>query len=842
MKTIDANAMSRFGCSNMKSNNRCNNRPKEIQCDVPCINITLRSDCKLHSNQYNYVQKEDAQNEHKSVPQSREYLTRTNMSELDLSNKKNHSICFNADNHFNVLQTVRMKYEAKLGRPDTQQFSSLNNHTAFDVTNNLDVSQLGGRSGTQYNQDIEQSTFTSTPQIAYGRQSFLRYPFHSTKIWNDTTDSKPISSEINSTVLEKADQKDKLETNFDVDTFDVKSNLKSSKKVSWKDLSQIMLQNDKKKDLVNLEKFDTGKQNFSYVPRENNKSLLQNLMTFRNTDLNSKSINAFVNSKFQRIENSLRSTDYKYSICTNRIPYITKNLIDNDKIENSVCTNRVCNISENNYGKHISLEERTCNQITEKKHKKTCTDIKCTNDVTTNTLVKFANTDCCNEENKEKCCMKTIDIALDTLQDMSNKIKKLQDKSSIKQYSQDCHYQEVRCKNMDCNYSNGRYEVALLECKHNSVKPSELMTPDCMKMLQEIKEYTKILEEQLTIIDKNIKIKKKTIEKLVPTVEYTMDLKYNQDIYNTRQQKDTITQNPEKRNICIQEPSKDYVNCAQYTIEQIEEKNKYQKEEKQGSKNCKMENCNVNVDDQIKRQDDTKTTQHVKVQCVRSFHIIDPLNCRPISACICNEGVNVSDNKSDGCVQNCIAGKNLTQRMDKTMIDKLILDSIKVKNVRTNLMNVSDEQESLTCEEKAIMMLLLAKSISNKCLKSKYKKSELINFRPKCITNSCISCHQRLVKCKSKRKMQIPVVFKQSKPTKCRIEENIYSNQNRHEYFPKQLENENQLTNSMTVCTQSSNLHITTATSVSRISISTKSRVDNVTEEKRPRGDACILS
>nr|XP_034195948.1 centrosomal protein of 135 kDa isoform X3 [Osmia lignaria] len=750
MKMVDDIAVSRFGYLKVESNYRCNNRPKEIQRDVPCINIILRSDCKMHSNQYNYVQKENAQNENKPEPRNNEDLVKTNVqrptvSGLNSPGTKYNSTYFNTDNHFDVLQTLGMKY----------------NYTAFDIENKLNVSQsVGVQNKAQCNQGTKQLASNSTSKIRYSSPLFSYYPVHSTEISND------------SKALDNA----------------------AKKRLAFSKNSNVVL---------------------------------------------------------------------------------------NDKIANIVCTNKSYNISKNNYDKYTSLEESTFNKTIsrnkkltkflhqddinfctdttctktncsasttkrENKHKSTHTDIKCMHDVTTSTLLKSTENFHYNRE-REKKCINTIDTALDTVQNMLKGVKKFEDKDIDKQNAENYHYQEVRCKNMGCNYLNAVHDVAVSKYKQNCANLAEIIKPEYVKMLQEIKEQTMALEEQLIIMNKNMKIKKRTIEKLMSAPEY-------QDTYNTEQQRDIITQNPEKRNICVQEPSEStsYVNCMQYTTLKPEKDNdeqdikkqdvalKKSKHKREVEQNCKNFTGQQENKDHRKDINNFKRTHNVQIQCIRSFHIIDASSFKSFSTST-SKKVNPANNKNkvyyiSRRVQSSLTSKeNLrSQRINKTMLDKLIINAVEMNNK-----GINDEQESLTYEEKAIMMLLLAKSISNKCLKSKHKKSELINFKPKCIIDSCIPCDQRLVKCKlSKRKMQIPVVFKQSKPIKYNDEQNIYSNQNSCECLPLQSEN-NLVT---TVCTQSSNLQITTATSVSCTSFNNRIIVDNVIEERRTRGDACILS
>lgn len=121
MKIINPVTISHSGYLNLQ-NYRCSNHAKHVHCDVPCINIILRSDCKMHSSLYNYLQKEnpqqDLQNENPSLFQVNENSMKVDFKALNTSqfnsfNEKYNNTAFNTENCFNVSQLLGMQYEKK---------------------------------------------------------------------------------------------------------------------------------------------------------------------------------------------------------------------------------------------------------------------------------------------------------------------------------------------------------------------------------------------------------------------------------------------------------------------------------------------------------------------------------------------------------------------------------------------------------------------------------------------------------------------------------------------------------------------------------------------------------
>lgn len=174
------------------------------------------------------------------------------------------------------------------------------------------------------------------------------------------------------------------------------------------------------------------------------------------------------------------------------------------------------------------------------------------------------------------------------------------------------------------------------------------------------------------------------------------------------------------------------------------------------------------------------------------------------------------------------SNRNLLKRHEKRT--RLSGCTISLGNVNQNRSN---------CLDKTLTMLFLTKGVNNSYLKSRYKRMKFKNFKPKCLMNETNNKNSEKSK---RRRSQVPSVFRQLKPVQCKIERSESTGNNENICCRIRNQPSCKMSNLLnTVCTQSSNLYITTATSVSRVSFVNNS--DDYDKENIPdRSGACILS
>ncbi|XP_076646479.1 uncharacterized protein LOC143355511 [Halictus rubicundus] len=528
----------------------------------------------------------------------------------------------------------------------------------------------------------------------------------------------------------------------------------------------------------------------------------------------------------------------------------------------------------------------------------------------------------------------TVSTAMDTLEGMLLGIKNYHDKSRMKYGMQEYQHSDVKCRNLDCNVAT--------DVNHNSV---DCMKPECIRMLEEIKECTKTLEEQLAIMNKSIKVKK------------------------SKQKKDTVTQEPEKENVCVQEPSFNdfkFVKCTQ----NLEMKLKNNVDSKKGklvdksfqgdndesrrlkefhgelccsgreSNNFTKETMLQNDKKMAKLEELKCCTAREKVryfkketllQCDKGITKLEELKCcREDCSNSCSERERIhnvnkktllksdkkikkleeskccrednpkytseqerihnskkllqkSENKDNSSTNEssslktikignysfgstqfepltasvgddkdlsekiCLcpfpdrtsifSNRNLLKRQEKkTRLSGLISQPLK-KERSISLGNIN--QNLSNCPEKTMVMLFLTKGVNNSYLKSRYKRIEFNNFKPKCLMNETNNKNYGKSK---RRRIQVPAVLRQLKSVQCKIVCSESTENNEKICFHATNQPSCKMSNLLTtVCTQSSNLYITTATSVSRVSFVNNS--DDYDKENIPdRPGACILS
>ncbi|CAL7945382.1 unnamed protein product [Xylocopa violacea] len=637
------------------------------------------------------------------------------------------------------------------------------------------------------------------------------------------------------------------------------------------------------------------------------------------TNLESKPLNILADSKFRIVENCLKPMN-----CTPRREFFYTNsftpantdgkLVENSEFEYTVCSNRAEDFYNMNYEKskasitfeksaleskkltnlsvqkntdfctNASCKETNCSVLnTEQQCERTCTvsNTKSTNYTSLKVKKDFPRKEC------ESKCIGTIDSVLHMLQSMVKEAKKCNDKDTTKLNEKDYQLKEVRCKNADCNTS-GKNETSM-ELKGNPVNPLELMRPECTKILQEIKKHTEMLEEQLVIINKSLRGRRK-----YATLES----------WNIKQQKNIKTQNPEKKNVYVQEPCLcdhiKYTQCSQLKLENNYHLQHIEKNDVTLQRVDKFNTCGKDRVDKCLWKNGVKSLKcynNAQIQCVRSMssHVFNSWSTtmspfRPVATStpkkenppktkessyhisICTQTVSTPIKESFELME----GEKITSTPEKvnptkkkggpchisiytpitsipeeclgrTQVEKIITNETKCCSIEKNdeavdTVCVNEKELYSTCEKNAVVMLLLANAVNSKCSKSKYKKSEFLNFRPRCVTNSCTKFDQRLIKCRlSKRKMQIPVVFKLSS-VRCKTED-IPSNRSNNKHSTKRSTNNCTISDLKTdAYTQSSNLKITTATSVPCIAFTNRSRIENIDEERIMSKEGCILS
>ncbi|KAK1118898.1 hypothetical protein K0M31_014668 [Melipona bicolor] len=576
-------------------------------------------------------------------------------------------------------------------------------------------------------------------------------------------------------------------------------------------------------------------------------------------------------------------------------PDVTKNVMKHNEFKNTICINR----SIDEITKVIKYERSKFNKnmLVTKKLKNlsipesmdicsiaNCDEINCSilnpkRDEYDNKYSSIKKHSECEDK-----CINTIDSSLNILQNMLKDVKRFKDKAIKNSNDQNYQFKETKDKNMNCIDMNGGNEVILSKINRDSFNSVEIIGPKCRKMLQEIKKHAEILEEQLIFINKSIKAKKKRSEKS-----------------NVKQHRDMITQNPEKKNIYIQKSylqdnvkyslinqennfNSQHVKGQDIILSHIDKESMCKKDHNKKDKSCGRNDVKSMYSNNIS----PKCIKSAQVQCARSvsLHIFDLSNFKPIatstpkkinptgndetfhyiSVCTqttCTFEVNLqttqiekitsttefrnypikqenktanSANINEKRIFSCCNEKRITQT------NELKNYPIEHENKTINLINTNKEQVSSCCNEKAIIMPFLTKTVSNKCLKSKYKRSEFLNFRSRSLISPCVQCGQRLIKCKLfRRKKQMPIVFKLM--SEAYKSEDFRSNENSCDYENCSVYNCRVSNLVSTVCTQSSNLKITIATSVSRTSVSNPNNVKNFNKEKISRNEeSCILS
>ncbi|XP_017892990.2 uncharacterized protein LOC108632746, partial [Ceratina calcarata] len=419
----------------------------------------------------------------------------------------------------------------------------------------------------------------------------------------------------------------------------------------------------------------------------------------------------------------------------------------------------------------------------------------------------------------ENKCISTIDSALDILQSILHEVKRCRDQNATKH-----QLERMKCKKED------------RKNERDVFNPTEILRPECMKVLKEIKKHTETLEEHLLIMSKHVKIKRKGNDKTVPVLQSYCVMPH--------QTKDIVTQNPEKKNMFVQEPCPDFrklENDSDFkrndVVPQREMGKKSENEEDIG----KDENCKEIDIKPVKHKDYSKKIKNVEIQSVKSdgplFPTFDLLNL-PIatSTPIKQNQSKIEDNVccESSYAQTVISTENLRiAQVKKITSNKLISYCIDKQN---KAVNVESEEEIL--DEAAIVIFLVTKTINSRCLKSKYKKSKLLNFKPRCAIDPCVACVQKLTKDRllPRRKIQIPIVFRVPS-MRCKTDSES------EEFDVERLTDTRDIICSCntsdlgnTVSTQSSSSRITAATSVPHVTVNPNK------ESMAQRAEGCILS
>lgn len=858
---INPIAVSRSRCSNLQNKLKCSNHVKDAQRDVPCINIILRSDCKMHSNRYNRLQKEST-----SLFQPNADSTKTNLQSS------------------NVLQFY--------------SFNKKYNHTAFRTENCFDMSRsvVGTHYERKYDRDNDGLTFNNISRLRYdNNQPFLCHPVRSNEIsdnniFRSNSLKTNLFSQINRTKqitpLSKNTVRslgvDDIKANFNVSKL-VECSAKFSKKFPTNsfpvtNLASSMKQINGSNGVSKMIKTDLSLNSaqISNV-KENSIKLLSLPMNFKSplensTNLQLKSPNMLLNSEFMKLGSLVtpitdRPRTELFYASSPSASDVTRNFMKNNDIKSTICINETIGTCKDKCEEHkpkASFQKDKFDRSTLVTEKFAKFSIPQTIDIRTNVNCNEINCSMLNAKRDEyedrfsnirnindyECvdkCTSTIDNALDILQNMLNSVKRFRDKDMKECNDQNYQFKEVKCKNMDCIYKSGKNKV--LSAKINA---AEITRPKCMKMLQEIRKHADTLEEELTSVNKSIRTKKKGNEKLVAGKS------------NVKQHSDMITQNPEKKNIYIQEPcshddikyfqspllrletnfNSQHVKRADVILSRIHKKGTYKKDHNKNDNSYERNN--------IKYPGDNYSTnvKNAHIQCARSvsFRIFDSSNFRPIATST-PRNIDAPKNEETLCyISTCTQTTSIyneqslrIKQVKKTASTELNDYSVGQENKTINSVNVNKEISSC-CDEKAIIMLFLTKNLNSKCLKTKYKRSEFLNFRSKCLTGTCVICgKKKLIKYGlSRRKKRIPVAFKLMSVTY--KSEAVRSNSN-HRGYEKCSVNNCKVSDLLnTVYTQSSNLQITTATSVSCISVGNTNSMKNFDEERIARNDGCVLS
>lgn len=650
-----------------------------------------------------------------------------------------------------------------------------------------------------------------------------------------------------------------VEARLKVNEF-VKYHAEFCKELSTKSFPIIKLETTKQiNENIEVPKKEDSSLNFEKTTTKNESIKFLNDLKLTTENIELKPTNKLSNFQFTRLENLLKPVTYTSSrkfLYTNfRDPYVTRNLQENNQIQNTICSNKAENIYKTNcekyetainykkdkFYKSTKLENKKFTNLPFQKEK-IYANINC-NKINYSTLNikqneidnKTSNTNFMNHtflkstkdfdhsvcENK---CVNTTDNTL--LQNMLKDVKKFKNKNMTKFNDQSYQFKEIQSKKKDYNSWN-----------ENLTFNSSERRLEFMQMLQDIKKHTETLEEQLIIMNKCRREKRKINEKLI----------YTSKNYNLQEKKNIITQYPEKKNICIQD-SYSYcdLNCHCSLLKPTN--NFYSQYEKQNiillhgekiamDKNDKKNNINL-----LECRDDCiKKVKDIQIQCVKSlsFNIHDS-KFKLATTLISKKDCMLKDKKNLNYVSTYIQTDNSqTIQIKKILSNELRNYSTKQKNKTIDITKVNKKPVSLCCKENAVILLIL-KKINNKCLKCKYKKSKFLHFKPKCNINSRIMYDQRMIKYRLS-KVQIPIVFK-STYIRCKSEEDLHFNKNNYELCTKYSTNNCKISD-VTASTQSSNLWITTATSISSISINNNNNSTNdFNKEKIERKEGCTIS
>ena len=863
----------------------CSNHSKDAQRDVPCINIILRSDCKMHSSQCNCIQK---------------------------------------DNTTSLLQVNRDSMKTDLKTSNMLQFCSFHrkydHSTVSSLKNRFDVSQsIGMHCERKYNQDNNGPIFNNISQLRYNNDpSFLHHSIQSYEIpsnneFQTNSVKTNLFSKINGTVLEETSLLNKAAvTDLNADDNKIAQCVASFCKTLSKNFPATKLDNSMKQIndsnevskmiktdlLLNLEPISKMKENSTkYLSYPVNlKSTLKNSM-----NLQLKPPDMLSNIEFMKSESLFKPVTCKPRkefLYTSSLtdPDVTSNVMKHSKFKNTICINK----SIDEIIKVTKYERNKCNKsmLVTKKHKKSL--IPESMDICSN--ANCDEIDCCTlNPKRDECdnksssikkhsecedkCISTIDSSLNILQNVLKDVKRFKDKAIKNSNDQNYQFKETKDKNINCIDMNERNEVILSKINHDSFNSAEVIGPKCRKMLQEIKQHAETLEEHLIFINKSIKLRKKRNEKS-----------------NIKQHKDMITQNPEKKNIYIQKSYlQDNVKYCQNSLinlenefnsqhvkgqdiipSQINKESTCKKDHNKKDRSCGRNNAKSMYSNNMS----PKCIKSAQIQCVRSvsFHIFDSLDFKPIAT---STPKKINPTRNDEtlhyisvCTQTtCTFEENLqTTQIEKitstefrnypieqenktansantnkkktfsccneksiTQTTELRSYPIEYESKTINLINTNKEQVSSCCNEKAIIMSLPTKTVSSKCLKSKYKKAEFLNFRSSSLIGPCVQCGQKLIKCRLfRRKKQMPTILKLT--SEAYKSEDVRSNENSCDYENCSAYNCRVSNLVSTVCTQSSNLQITTATSVSRASVSNTNDAKNFNKERISRNEGCILN
>nr|XP_031838744.1 uncharacterized protein LOC116429679 [Nomia melanderi] len=866
MKTVNSFPLSHSAYT-AESNDFRRGHRNEIYRDVPCVNIILRSDCTMKSTQYNCLQKNTDQSESKIVKQSKgDTETTLGISDFNLPQEKCEHIAVNTNESPNLLPISRVQCEGTSAQdrkavtftsiqtiPHTSSElpsyrSKYSNETSYFNQNPLDLV----RKRLVYSEaEINTNKEEVEGPMRYKESIWKTYPVikleNSTrKVYGDNV----ISTKKSISTFMEADEPVKHITV-------TKTVLTPTKQKSAKDCSCICshavpysnqtLMKDKMVEgniqlglLRDYEKNDKKQE----APFDYDKNVSDITTSKKAGEKNANcGINATCDSMRYSTLNMEQKTEYEsltrdlksksnatvkfyHSTPERKLESpVSKNLLSEKDL--NYCTDISCN----------AINNRTTGLIRDTKSVNTAVSVKSVGTITNNTLT--AQKDLYYSKVKQEP-KGTIDTTMNTLEGILTGIKSLNDKSITKHNAHSYQDGSIRCKDMDCNVTG-----------MNNKLSTGCMKPECLRMLEEIKECTKMLEEQLTIMNKNMKTKR------------------SRNSYGDKQRKDIITQKPEKENVCVQEPSLNNFKHIKHMqdlrmkprnnldVQQIELQDKtyqetgkktawtketlqipkYHGKQERSESSKKMlhkfeskNNSNMNQSSSLKG-----VRQREKDQWTKSY-TIDFSNFEPLAASTFRDKDPSSGNRHvcPAIGQTSIVSNRNSERWQKkeTRLTELIRHPSKRRERTISLGNVKGMQGCSSCPEKTIVMLLLTRGVHNSYLKSKYKRLEFMNFKPKCNNGDQIL---------KRRKAQAPTVFRELKSVQCKIENCSNSAENAYGNFTDNPTVNSKVSNLWaTVCTQSSNLYITTATSVSDVNFMNYS--SNCIKAKPARSGTCILS